>query len=208
MTVDRLKNAMRQQALLAMQGMAKPRLGLVSSYDPNSYAVKVRIQPEDVETGWLPVASQWVGNQWGIFAPPSPNDQVLVLFQEASPETGIVIAGLFNDEDRPLPVPAGELWIVDQNTSALKFHKDGSVELVTKQNLKATIGGDLQATVNGKVTASATKFDLNGPLNVTGAITSTSTITAQGDVVGQGVSLKNHPHKGVKAGTDISGPPN
>lgn len=208
MTMSRLKNEMRQQALLAMQGMSKPRLGLVSSYDPDNYTVKVRVQPEDVETGWLPLQSTWAGNMWGVFAPPSPGDQVTVIFQESSPETGIVIGSLFSDLHRPLPVPAGELWIVDQNASALKFHTDGSVELVTKQNLKATIGGDLQATVTGKVTASATEFDLTGPVNVTGDVAVSGKVTAQGDVTGQGTSLHGHTHKGVQSGSSSSGPPN
>lgn len=117
----------RQMAEEVAGQWSHPRDGIVSSYDPNAYAVKVRIQPEDRETGWLPLGSSWVGNGWGLFSPPPIGAQVTVIFQEGNPEAGKVAFGVFSDTDRPLPVPAGEAWLVHQSGSFIKLLNDGSV---------------------------------------------------------------------------------
>ena len=108
MSMEHLKNQMRQAAQLAANVIAKPRHGLISSYDPANHAVKVTIQPEGVETGWLPLKSLWIGNGWGLFCAPNIGDAVEVTFQEGSVEAGSAGHRFFNDEDRPLNVPAGE----------------------------------------------------------------------------------------------------
>lgn len=130
----KLLNAMKMQAGLSSESPSM-RMGLVSSYDPNQYAVKVLIQPEDIETGWLPISSEWAGNGWGLFAPPPIGSMVKVEFLEGDFEAGIVNKALFNDEDRPLNVPAGEFWLVHKSGSLLKFHNDGTVEFTSAGTL-------------------------------------------------------------------------
>ena len=130
-------NAMRAQAAMEGQGRARTRHGIVSGYDPVNYCAKVRIQPEDTETGWLPVFSPWAGNGWGFFAPPTPGDLVDVHFQEAGFETGYVSLRAFNDDDRPLPCPSGEFWLVHKSGSLLKFFNDGSVALSAATDMTA-----------------------------------------------------------------------
>src|SRR4051794_35105765 len=88
--MDRLLNAMKQQSSSLDQGQGQPRFGIVSSFDPAAYTVRVLLQPENVLSGWLPVLSQWVGAGWGLVAPPSPGDQVIVLTQEGDAEHGLV----------------------------------------------------------------------------------------------------------------------
>lgn len=124
-----LLNTMRRHAELVAHSKASMRLALVSAYDPNYYAAKVRLQPEDVETGWLPISALGVGNGWGIFSPPSLGDMVQVHFQEGDINAGIVGAKVFNDQDRPLPVPAGEAWLVHQSGSFLKLLNSGHVQI-------------------------------------------------------------------------------
>lgn len=126
-----LLNAMRLQSMLAGEGRISSRLATVISYDSKNHSAKVMIQPENVESGWLPIASQWVGNGWGIFAAPSPGDVVIVTFQEDDFTAGIITSRLFNDTSRPLDVASGELWLVHQSGSLLKFHNDGTVELTS-----------------------------------------------------------------------------
>jgi hypothetical protein len=53
----------------------------------------------------------------------------------------------------------------------------------------------------GKVTVEAPDIELDGDVAVSG------TLTAQGDVVGQGTSLHNHVHGGVTTGSGSTGPP-
>ena len=164
--MGQLLNAMRAQAMLASNGRAAVRLGIVSSYDHANYCAKVRIQPEDVETGWLPVTSPWIGNGWGMFAPPTPGDMVEVQFQEDNFEAGFIVGRFFNDKDRPLDVPAGEFWLVHKSGSFLKFHNDGTVELNS----------------NGTLTSTAPQWNHTGPVRVTGDMTVTGNIVATIDI--------------------------
>ena len=80
--MDRLLNAARRETQRAISMLALPKTGIISGYDPASYAAKVRLQPEDVETGWLPIRTPWAGNGWGMFCPPDIDDEVEVQFQD------------------------------------------------------------------------------------------------------------------------------
>ena len=149
--MNKLINLMRVQGDMAA-GRSSTRMGTVSGYDPGAYCVKVRIQPEDAETGWLPLASPWVGNGWGIFAPPSLGDLVDVHYQEGDFEAGFVCQRFFNDADRPLPCPSGEFWLVHKAGSLLKFLADGSVEMAAPGGLNITGNVAITGTItnNGK----------------------------------------------------------
>lgn len=147
--MNRLLNTMRAQALMAQSGKASVRLGLVSSYDPANYCVKVRLQPEDFETGWLPLAAPWVGNGWGMFCPPTPGDMVEIQFQEGSAEAGIACLRLYNDSDRPLSVPSGEFWLVHASGAYLKLTNDGKVSLSAGTEIDI---GNLGSAVHALVT--------------------------------------------------------
>src|SRR5260363_12451 len=54
-----LMNAFKSVAQQATQSRAATRHGIVTSYDPKTYAVKVQLQPEGVLTGWIPLKSAW-----------------------------------------------------------------------------------------------------------------------------------------------------
>jgi len=123
--MDELWNRVRLEVARALAGRADPRLCLVSSYDPQTYAAKVLVQPENVETGWLPVLSPWIGNGWGLYAPPTAGDQVLVLFQENDQEVGLVLPRLYSNQQRPLAVESGEFWLVHQSGSFVKLTNAG-----------------------------------------------------------------------------------
>jgi len=176
--MERLINAIKEQAAMMAAGQAMPRLGLVSSYDPDKYAAKVRVMPEDVETGWLPVASPWIGNSWGLFAPPTPGDQVVVLFEGGSLDAGVVIGRLYSNQQRPLGAVPGEFWLIHQSGSALKFNNDGTVDLTTS--------GDLNVTAGGNIVSQATVWNHTGPINVDGDLTATGTVTGDTEIVSGG----------------------
>jgi phage baseplate assembly protein gpV len=121
-------NAIRGQASLIAGESAQLRCAIVQSFDPATYCAKVTLQPEGVLTGWLPISTSWIGGGWGMVAPPSPGQQVIVLAQEGQAEHGIVLGGLFSTNAQPPAAPAGELWLVHQSGSYLKLHNDGSIE--------------------------------------------------------------------------------
>lgn len=152
--MGRMLNVMRAQAQMAENGRASVRHAIVSSYDPGSYCVKVRIQPEDTETGWLPVVSPWVGNGWGLFAPPSIGDLVEVQFQEDDFEAGFVCQRFYNDTDRPLTVQSGEFWLVHQSGAFFKLTNDGKVLINGHTEIDAT-APTINITATGNITAQA-----------------------------------------------------
>lgn len=160
--MGRMLNIMRAQAQMAGNGQAAVRHAIVSSYDPGSYCVKVRIQPEDTETGWLPVVSPWVGNGWGLFAPPSIGDLVEVQFQEDDFEAGFVCQRFYNDTDRPLSVQSGEFWLVHKTGAFFKLTNDGKalingqVEIdATAPTINITATGNINAQAGGNATVQA-----------------------------------------------------
>lgn len=112
-------------AMLAQQPRA--RYGLVQSFDPATYTARVLIQPENELSGWLPVLTQWVGNGWGMFCPPSPGDQVKLLPQEGSSQSYAILGGAFSTVDQPLPAPSGEYWLVHAKGQFIKLLNDGSI---------------------------------------------------------------------------------
>ncbi len=175
--MNQISNAARREAARVMAQLALTRVGIISSYDPETYSAKVFIQPENTESGWLPISTPWSGNGWGVFAPPTAGDIVEVQFQEGDKEAGIIGLRHYGNVLRPLPVPSGEFWLVHKSGSFLKFLNDGSVELNAQGDLNATVGGQANLTVAGKVVASAQEFDLTGNVKVTGDMLVTGDIS-------------------------------
>lgn len=154
--MNQTSNAMRREAARVMGQLALPRVGIVTSYDPDNYAAKVEIQPENIETGWLPIAMPWSGNGWGMFAPPTAGDVVDVHFQEGAKGAGIIGLRHFGDVLRPLPVPSGEFWLVHQSGSLVKLTNDGKLTINGKVEIDATAPTvNITATTSVNVTAPA-----------------------------------------------------
>ncbi|MDE8344807.1 MAG: phage baseplate assembly protein V [Acidocella sp.] len=131
----------RANGLDGMAGVL--RFGLVTSFDPSSYAARVLIQPENVLSGWLPVMSAWVGPGWGMAAPVVPGAQVVVLAQEGDAEQGVVIGAVWSAVDQPMAAPAGEVWLQHQTGSYFKLHNDGTITL---QAQTVNIAGNLMVS--------------------------------------------------------------
>jgi phage baseplate assembly protein gpV len=234
--MQHLLNSQKAAAQQASQSRASTRQGVVTSYDPSAYAIKVALQPDNVLTGWIPLKSAWVGNSWGLFCPPSIGDAVEVDFQED--DGGVGSAGLrfFNDYDRPLPCPSGEFWLVHKSGSLLKFHNDGSVELHTAADLNASVAGNANVAVTGNINSSAAQWNHAGPVTVNGNVIINGTEQVTGNITGQGgmsisggtgatatvvgnlvvtsgnvtadgISLKTHTHNGVQTGIGNTGQP-
>ena len=127
------------------------RFGLVSSFDPVNYAARILLQPENVLTGWLPVLSPWVGAGWGLAAPLVPGAQVLVVAQEGDAEQGVVVGAVWSTVDKPMPAPAGELWLCHQSGSFIKLLNDGTIALQASQ-----------VNVTGNLVVSGDISDQNG----------------------------------------------
>ncbi|MEB0167947.1 phage baseplate assembly protein V [Pseudomonas sp. CCC4.4] len=181
--IGQLTNALRQHQ---SDGSSAPRKGTISGYDPSSHSVKVTVQPEGFDTGWIQLSALGVGNGWGVVTGPQLGDEVSVSFDGGDPNLGHVTGRYFNDGAPPPAVPSGETWIVHRSGSLLKFHNDGSVEI------KSAAG----------MTYTATQHQFHGPISVDNSVTVTG-----GDVVADTISLKTHHTSGVQPGSGTSGPP-
>lgn len=167
--MQRFRNQMAMQAQLAQAGHADARVGIVTSYDPGTASARVRIQPQDPDfpdrslTGWLPVASPWVGNAWGLDAPVSPGDQVEVKFFGGELENGYICGRLFSDSARPTGAKSGECYLTHQSGSQVKMTNDG--KLLVNGNLELDLTGptiNITATAAVNVTAPAVNIGANG----------------------------------------------
>lgn len=173
-----LRSNLAQIAELAAQGVKSSSIGIVSSYDPVHYAVKVHLQPppdegDATETGWLPIWSGWVGDGWGLFCPPVIGAQVKVHFIAGDGQAAICIGALYSDADKPLPVPAGEFWIVHASGAFFKLTNDG------KLTLSDAHGASVELDGAGNI-ASAGAWKHTGTLEVTAAVTLDSTLAVTG----------------------------
>lgn len=181
MSIDSLLNASRQR--LSDDGTGS-RTGTITGYDPANGVVKVAIQPEGRETNWIKLDCPGVGNGWGVQIGPQLGDEVTVSFDSSDPNLGKVTARHTNSLNLPMPVPSGEIWMVHQSGSLLKFKSDGTVTL--------------HSSVSISYDAPAHHFT-GGPVTMDHTLTvtdSTGVVVSGGDVKAGTVSLKTHIHTG------------
>lgn len=134
---EAIGNAIRGEAQRVAAMGTGTRYGVVTSYDPDNYAVKVKRMPEGVETGWMPVSTPWAGDGWGLFAPPVVGAQVKLEHQEDGNETPLADGVMFSDGDAPrVPdlggVPGGEFWLVHKTGTRLRLRNDSDFEIQHK----------------------------------------------------------------------------
>lgn len=123
------QNIMRLQGMLERSGRATPRTGTVTAFHPSSYCAKVKLIPNGIETGWIPVGTHWAGAGWGCFSPPPVGALVALTFEGDSIDVGCITNLLYNDEDAPLAVESGEYWLVHQSGAAIKLLNNGKITL-------------------------------------------------------------------------------
>ncbi|QBJ80506.1 phage baseplate assembly protein V [Aquitalea sp. USM4] len=210
-----LINAMRMHH---GDGRTYARKGTISSYDPNSHAVKVTLQPDGQDTGWIQLGAMGVGNGICLAMGPSIGDEVEVSFDSGDPNLGSVTARFFNDTAPPPGVPSGEIWMVAKGGATIKLHADGSIEITSPTTITHTAAqhhfvGPVQMDNTLQVTQQisgnggmAIQSSTGVAMTVTGSMTATGTVTGQTDVVGGGKSLKTHTHTAQGANAVTTAP--
>ncbi|MDY7559974.1 phage baseplate assembly protein V [Pseudomonas sp. CCC3.2] len=180
--IGNLTNALRQHQ---SDGSTHPRKGTISGYDPSSHSVKVTVQPEGFDTGWIQLSALGVGNGWGVVTGPQLGDQVSLSFDGGDLNLGHVTGRYFSDASPPPAVPSGETWIVHSSGSLLKFRNDGTVSLHSGVALNYD----------------APQHNFTG-----GPISMDHALTVTGDVIAGTVSLQNHLHNGGTISGKTSAP--
>jgi phage baseplate assembly protein gpV len=166
---------MKLEAMMADSRIGRLRHAIVSAVDAKTHTVKVTIQPEGIESGWIP-DSGFAAGGLKIACPCEVDTQVVIAPMEGDAEHPVIVGRLFDATKTPPVSPAsgdvvqpGEIGIFADQGVYLHLSRKG-----------IAIGGDLH--VAGR-------------------------ITADGDIRAGGVSLEQHLHTGVKAGSDMSGQP-
>ena len=163
--IEHLLNIVRREAHRVVAQWARPRVGLVSAYDPEKHAVRVRLQPEDVETGWIPITEGHIGNGYGIAIGPNIGDQLEVQFQGSDPETARILGRLYSNEDRPPRVEAGEVLIRHQSGSRIFIDKNGVITIEGNETMKMK----------------ASRIEIEGEVEIKG------NVSTEGDIESTGV---------------------
>jgi phage baseplate assembly protein gpV len=102
--MERMMAALGARAA-ALDGMtAQPRWGVVTSVNPAAMRVRVMIQPEDVESGWLPVMAMASGSVT-VWAPPTQGQQVFMVPDCGSADDYVVLGLGFSGTAQPPQVP-------------------------------------------------------------------------------------------------------
>ncbi len=174
MSIYGLQQMMRGEALKVMSSQQFVSLGTIMGYDPTNYVATVQLYQADpggipaLQTGWLPVFTPWMGNGWGMFAPPNIGDIVEVHFQEGSLQNGYIALRSYNTGSPPLAVQSGEFWLVHASGSSVKLTNDGKLSIngnveidLTAPTVVITTTGNatINATGNATVTAASIKLD-------------------------------------------------
>jgi phage gp45-like len=160
-----MQNLMRLEAQREASTRALTKRATVSAYDPSTYAVKVIIQPEGHETGYIPVGSPWVGAGWGMFSPPSPGDEVDVHFQEGGKNAAYVSLRFWGNVAPPVAVASGEFWLLHSSGTFLKLTNDGKISINGHLEIDATAPTiNITATSRVNVTAPDIRLSNGGTL--------------------------------------------
>ncbi len=147
-----LFEAMKAAAARWAPAPAQAFFAYVSSYDPATHSVKVKLPMvaggtdtgAPVETGWIPLATPAAGGGWGIQVAPALDgkDQVIIIVAGNQ----FVALGPFYHDQHQTPGPsvaAGDIWLQHKTGTILKFTGNGDVTLI------AAAGSNLHLQTSG-----------------------------------------------------------
>jgi len=158
--MSRLENAMR----IRMQGDASTstncRWGIVNG--AKDATVKVLIQPEGVQTDWLPLLSSAVGGGWGLVHVP-PNGTPVFLIPDAGDHESFVVAGsTWSATNAPPAAAQGEVWLVHSSGSFVKLTNDGKLSIQDAGGCSLVFSNNGTATLTGTLAVTGDIIDVNG----------------------------------------------
>lgn len=185
------------------------RIGTVLSVDLAEARCVVRFgdpdDPQPAQTGPI----RWLSPRAGltrVWSPPCVGEQVLLLCPDGQIGAAVAIPGIVQDTFPPLGSTTAEM--IEFADGAKITYNPESHELVAVLPSGSTVDvtADGGITLRGDVTIEG-NLTTNGNAAITGNVTIDQTVTADQDVIGGGISLKDHRHGQVQAGSAQSGKP-
>lgn len=169
-----------------LENFTTTKYGEITAYNPINYTVKVELQPEGVETGFVPLEAAWVGNGFGAVFGPNIGDQARLSFIDGRVQATVVGGRFFNNANQPPVVQSGQAAFVDSKGSYIRLNNDGTITM-------GSSAGIIAATPIFKVV---------------GQILATGNITTNADVITSTLSSVNaHVHGGVQSGSSNTAGP-
>ncbi|HFO0796471.1 phage baseplate assembly protein V [Enterobacter roggenkampii] len=198
--MNQLNNLIAMRAQQAFAGFSGTRQGVITAYDPKEYAIKASLQPTGEETGWIPLGTPWAGNGWGFAAGPMIGAEVQIDFDSGTIGVGMAGGQFYNNEDRSPGPPSGELWIVHQSGSLLKFLNSGAVVIQDKAGTVFSLNGDGTSThtASSGMTINA-NIQNNGNFQSSGSVTDQN--GSHGSLGDLRIKYNGHKHNGVQTGS-------
>ncbi len=166
---DSLTAAIARVAERVAQTRGVPRWGLVAAVDPARMRVRVRVQPEDVLSGWLPIAQLGAGAGATMLSVPVVGQMAYLSADNAEAEHAVVVGFAHSDTD-PVPGMAGaiaggtsglqpgEAAILGKGGSYIRLCADGTFFIHGDTNIdgKLTVSGDIIGQQNIRATEDVT----------------------------------------------------
>lgn len=189
--IHRLRHLVKQLVAEMIGTMPQPRWGTVISFDPSRPALKAIMHPDEVPSGWLPVAQSSAGGGGTVLSPILPGMQVLLVPELGSPGHDFVAVGFAHSDAAQPPKVAntngvsgvqqaatvawsGDEWMVVANGSVVRLTTAGDIFL---QPFSGTVKVDGNLAVNGNITAT---------LGITAGAGGADQVTVQGHSHPQG----------------------
>ena len=167
------------------------RWAVVTGADTKSMTVKVTIQPEGVQTDWLPLVSSAVGGGWGMVHVPPVGTQVFCLPDAGDHNSYVVMGATWSAKNRPpAAVLQGEMWLVHSTGSAIKLTNDGHVKVTDASGCSLEFQNNGTATLTGNLMVTGNISDVNGTHGTIGSLRT---------------AYDTHHHTGVQGGAGSTG---
>lgn len=179
------------------------RIGTIVSVDLEAARCVVRYgDPEDDAVAQTPPI-RWLAMRAGqtrTWSPPSVGEQVLLLAPDGQIGAAVAVMGLVQDAFPPLSSTTAEMIEFADGARITYDAEAGELKAQLPAGATAEIDAPGGITLRGNVT-------IEGDVSITGTVDVSDTLTAANDVVADGISLTDHLHGLVKAGTEKSGKP-
>lgn len=103
---DRLVAAMMAGAGRMDSTIGRARWGIVTSVNPSPPSIRVKYQPDDRMSGWIPVLHQSAGGGWSVMSLPTPGQMAFLMPDMGDAQNYVCVGFAHTTQARPAEVPS------------------------------------------------------------------------------------------------------
>lgn len=171
------------------------RLGTIA--EVNHTQAKARVKSGEIITDWLPWLTCRAGSSQ-TWSPPTIGEQCILLAISGELTTAVILTGIYI-QNAPTH-SADEHCFVFADGAEIKYnHASGHLSAINCKT--AEIQASTSITAKTPTLICTGNVEIHGNLSVQGQISTEMTITARGEISGNGISLSTHKHAGVERGS-------